>query len=205
MVAAPAAGRKCCDLTASPAKLSPDIQGEERIIARTFRRVVTGHNEAGKSIIWKDGPSPQTIEPLPGLFLHEYWETTAPADNTGDTDTAIRENSIEPHDPNGTIFRVVDFPPDEMWKDADVGAAFDEMGSGGAHDGASDTPGMHETQTTDFAIVLEGEIWAVMEEGETMLRAGDVLVQRGTNHAWSNRSDKNAAVAFVLVGAKPRT
>ncbi|MBO23477.1 MAG: cupin [Rhodospirillaceae bacterium] len=174
-------------------------------MARTFRRVVTGHNDAGRSIIWKDGPSPQAIEPLPGLFLHEYWETTAPADNTGGTDTAIRENSIEPHDPNGTIFRVVDFPPDEMWKDADVGAAFDEMGSGAAHDDGANTPGMHETQTTDFAIVLEGEIWAVMEEGETMLKAGDVLVQRGTNHAWSNRSDENAAVAFVLVGAKPRS
>jgi mannose-6-phosphate isomerase-like protein (cupin superfamily) len=174
-------------------------------MARTFRRVVTGHNEAGRSIMWQDGPSPQTIEPLPGLSLHEYWETTAPADNTGDTDTAICEDSIEPPDPNGTIFRVVDFPPNEMWKDADMGAVFDEMGSGGAHDGASDTPGMHETQTTDFAIVLEGEICAVMDEGETMLRAGDVLVQRGTNHARSNRSDTNAAVAFGLVGAKPRS
>ena len=118
------------------------------------RRVVTGHNAAGKSIIWKDGPAPQSIEPLPGLFLHEYWETTAPADNTGDADTAIRENSIEPHDPSGTIFRVVDFPPDEVWKDADVGAAFAEMGSGGAHDDDAETAGMHETQTTDFAIVL---------------------------------------------------
>ena len=54
------------------------------------------------------------------------------------------------------------------------------MGSGSAHDDASDTPGMHETQTTDYAIVMEGEIWAVMETGETKLRAGDVLVQRGT-------------------------
>ena len=96
-------------------------------MTRSFRRVVTGHNAEGKSIILKDGPSPQTLEPLPQLFLHEMWETTAPADNTGEVDTAIRENSIEPHDPNGTIFRIVDFPPDEMWKDADVGAAFDEM------------------------------------------------------------------------------
>ncbi|HCP00387.1 MAG TPA: cupin domain-containing protein [Rhodospirillaceae bacterium] len=173
-------------------------------MARKFRRVVTGHNASGRSVIWKDGPAPQSLEPLPGLFLHEYWETTAPADNAGDVDTAIRENSIEPHDPNGTVFRVVDFPPDEAWKDADVGEAFDKMGSGGAHDDNADTPGMHETQTTDFAIVLEGEMWAVMEEGETLLKAGDVLVQRGTNHAWSNRSGTNAAVAFVLIGAKPR-
>jgi uncharacterized cupin superfamily protein len=63
---------------------------------------------------------------------------------------------------------------------------------------------MHETQTTDYAIVMEGEIWAVMAVGETKLRAGDVLVQRGTNHAWSNRSNKLSIVAFVLVGAEPR-
>ena len=173
-------------------------------MTRRFRRVVTGHNAEGKSIIWRDGPSPQVLEPLPQLTLHELWETTAPAVNTGETDTAIRENSIEPHDPNGAIFRIVDFPPDEVWKDADVGAAFSEMGSGDAHDDDAETAGMHETQTTDFAIVLSGEIWAVMEEGETMLSVGDVLVQRGTNHAWSNRSNEHAAVAFVLIGAEPR-
>ena len=78
------------------------------------------------------------------------------------------------------------------------------MGSGDAHDGASENAMMHETQTTDYAIVMEGEIWAVMEADETKLKAGDVLVQRGTNHAWSNRTDKNAVVAFVLVGAAPR-
>jgi hypothetical protein len=173
-------------------------------MTRSFRRVVTGHNAEGKSIILKDGPSPQTLEPLPQLFLHEMWETTAPADNTGEVDTAIRENSIEPHDPAGAIFRIVDFPPDEVWKDADVGAAFSEMGSGDAHDDDAETAGMHETRTTDFAIVMSGEIWAVMEDGETKLNAGDVLIQRGTNHAWSNRSEQPAAVAFVLIGAKPR-
>ncbi|NNE84275.1 MAG: cupin domain-containing protein [Alphaproteobacteria bacterium] len=173
-------------------------------MARTFRRVVTGHNADGKSIIWKDGPPPQSLEPLPQLFLHEIWETGALADNTGEDDPAIRENAIEPHDPAGTIFRYVEFPPDEVWKDADVGEAFDQMGSGGAHDDDADTPGMHETQTTDYAIVLEGEMWAVMEEGETLLKANDVLIQRGTNHAWSNRSGKPALMLFVLIGAKPR-
>ena len=78
------------------------------------------------------------------------------------------------------------------------------MGSGSVHDDASDTPGMHETQTTDYAIVMEAKIWAVMETGETRLRAGDVLVQPGTNHAWSNSSNKLSIVAFVLVGAEHR-
>ena len=172
---------------------------------KNFRRVVTGHQiEDGKSFIWKDGAPPQSLEPMPELILHEIWETGSKASNTGDRDAAIRENSIEPHDPAGTIFRIVEFPPDEIWMAGDVGEGFKEMGSGSAHDDASDTPGMHETQTTDYAIVMEGEIWAVMETGETMLRAGDVLVQRGTNHAWSNRSNKLSIVAFVLVGAEPR-
>lgn len=172
-------------------------------MAKTFRRVVTGHNANGRSIIWKDGP-PRMLEPMPQFIVHEIWETTAPADNTGAEDTAIRENRIEPHDPAGTIFRYVEFPPDEAWEGADMGAAFDQMGSSAAHDAESDTSGMHETQTTDYAIVLEGEMYAVMEEGETKLNAGDVLIQRGTNHAWSNRSNKPAVMLFVLIGAKPR-
>lgn len=169
---------------------------------RTFRRVVTGHNAEGKSIILSDGPPPQTFEMLPQLFSHEIWETGAPADNTAEGDPAIRDMKIEPHDPAGNIFRYVEFPPDEVWKDADVGEAFDKMGSGGAHDADADTPGMHETQTTDYAIVLEGEMWAVMEEGETKLNAGDVLIQRGTNHAWSNQSDDVCVMAFVLINGE---
>lgn len=173
-------------------------------MARTFRRIVTGHNAAGKSILWQDGPSPNVVEVLPQLNLHELWQTTAPADNTGEEDTALGPIQLEPRDPSGTVFRIVDFPPDEVWKDSDVGEAFEKMHSADAHDGEAETAAMHETQTTDYAIVIEGEIWAVMDEGETKMSVGDVLVQRGTNHAWSNRSDKPAAVAFVLIGAKPR-
>jgi len=64
---------------------------------------------------------------------------------------------------------------------------------------------MHRTRTLDYAIVLSGEIWAVLDEGEVLLRAGDCLVQRGTNHAWSNRSDVPCTIAFVLVAAAPRS
>ncbi len=62
---------------------------------------------------------------------------------------------------------------------------------------------MHLTDTVDYAIVLEGEIWSVMDEGETLMRTGDVLIQRGTNHAWANRSQKTARIAFVLIDGKP--
>ena len=64
---------------------------------------------------------------------------------------------------------------------------------------------MHKTETVDYAIVLEGEIWSVMDEGETLMRAGDVLIQRGTNHAWANRSSRTARIAFVLIDAEPKT
>ena len=64
-------------------------------------------------------------------------------------------------------------------------------------------PGFHKTASVDYAIVLSGEIYALMDEGETLLKQGDVLVQRGTNHAWSNRSDAPAVLAFVLIGAEP--
>ena len=66
-------------------------------------------------------------------------------------------------------------------------------------------PGMHRTETVDYAIVLEGEIWAVMDEGETLMRAGDVLIQRGTNHAWANRSNATARIAFVLIDGNSGT
>jgi hypothetical protein len=64
-------------------------------------------------------------------------------------------------------------------------------------------PGFHKTDTIDYAIVLSGEIWAMMDEGETLLKQGDVLVQRGTNHAWSNRTNEPAILAFVLIDADP--
>ena len=83
-------------------------------------------------------------------------------------------------------------------------AAFAAMGADHAMDPeGSRHPGMHKTATVDYAIVLSGEIYALMDEGETLLQAGDCLVQRGTNHAWGNRSDAPCLVAFILVSAKP--
>ena len=77
---------------------------------KNFRRVVTGHRiEDGKSFIWKDGAPPQSLEPMPELILHEIWETGSKASNMGDRDAAIRENSIEPHDPAGTILGLLNF------------------------------------------------------------------------------------------------
>jgi mannose-6-phosphate isomerase-like protein (cupin superfamily) len=170
---------------------------------RKIRRVVTGHNEKGKSMIVSDGPSPHVLA-LPGVAdfaLTNLWVTDgSPADNAGDADAAARPVVLEPP-PGGTIFRVVEFPPDNsLGERFDRKAAFATMRAGDAMDpDASRHPGMHKTATVDYAIVLSGEIYAVMDEGETLLRAGDTLVQRGTNHAWSNRSQTPCLVAFILV------
>ncbi|HEV2056292.1 MAG TPA: cupin domain-containing protein [Methylomirabilota bacterium] len=162
-------------------------------MARPMRRVVTGHNAQGKSVILIDVPSPHALEldGLPGVALINLWATDrAPASNAGVADAAARPVVLEPPE-LGTIFRVVDFPLDKrMAGKVDRAKAFAAMGAGHAMD-RSDAryPAMHKTNTVDYALVLVGEIWALMDEGETLLEAGDCLIQRGTNHAWSNRTD----------------
>jgi mannose-6-phosphate isomerase-like protein (cupin superfamily) len=157
-------------------------------------------------VILSDGPSPHVLT-LPGradFALTNLWVTdAAPAGNEGDADAAARPVVLEPPR-SGTIFRVVEFPPERAAAGFDRKAAFAAMGAAHAMDAdASRHPGMHKTATVDYAIVLSGEIYALMDEGETLLRAGDCLVQRGTNHAWSNRSDEPCLVAFILVSARP--
>ena len=174
---------------------------------KPIRRIVTGHNAKGKSIFVSDGPSPHamSIPGVPTFGLTNLWVTdAAPASNAGNDDAAKRPVVLEPP-ASGTIFRVVEFPPDaSLAGKFDRKAAFEAMGAGHAMDAsASRHAGMHKTNTIDYAIVLSGEIWALMDEGETLMKAGDVLVQRGTNHAWSNRGTVPCLVAFILVSARP--
>ena len=177
-------------------------------MARPMRRVVTGHNAQGKSIFLMDGPSSHVLEleAVPGLALIDLWVTDrAPAGgNAGTADPAARPVVLEPPS-RGTIFRVVDFPPERPGvTPPDRHKLFGAMGAGHAMDpSAARHPAMHKTSTVDYALVVDGEIWALMDEGERLLRAGDCLIQRGTNHAWSNRSDRSCRVAFVLVSAEP--
>ena len=171
-----------------------------------IRRVVTGHDENGKSVFLVDGEATavKEMDSMPGLALTDLWRTDgAPAENAGDRDAADRPIVLEPP-PNGTVFRIVEFPPDEAWRGkADAAEAFDSIGAGHAADASSDDPMMHRTATVDYLIVLKGEIWAVLDDGETRLKQGDVMVQRGTNHSWSVRNGKPCLLAAVLVGARP--
>jgi mannose-6-phosphate isomerase-like protein (cupin superfamily) len=170
------------------------------------RRVLTGHDTGGRSTFIADGEAPNVKEmaSMPGLALTDLWETgAAPASNAGDKDAAARAVRLEPPK-NGTILRIVEFPPDSAWRNsADGAAAFKSIGAGHAQDRGSSDPMMHKTSTVDYIIVLKGEIYAVMETGEKLLRAGDILVQRGTNHSWSVRGNEPCIVAAVLVSAKP--
>lgn len=174
---------------------------------RKVRRLVTGHDENGKSKFLSDGDAPAVLvmEKMGDLTVTDLWETyETPASNAGDQDNTERPVHLEPG-PNGTIFRIVEFPPDSAWKhdEASGAEAFDALQASHAADGEHSDPGMHKTNTVDYALVLEGEIWAVMDTDERLMKAGDVLVQRGTNHAWANRTEQNCRVMFVLCDAQP--
>lgn len=170
------------------------------------KRVVTGHDARGRSVVLMGGESPHSffLGKAGGLQLTELWETrSAPADNAGNGDAADHERRIEPVG-SGTVFRIIEYPPDSVrLKALDPERFYSAMGVRAADAATRRHPGMHRTDTVDYCVVLSGEIWAVLDENEVLLRAGDCLVQRGTRHAWSNRSDRPCTIAFVLVAAKP--
>lgn len=170
------------------------------------KRVVTGHDTRGRSVILMEGESPHSfvLEKAGGLQLTELWETTSsPADNLGGADAAEHERRIEPKG-GGTVFRIIEYPPDSVrLKTLKPEEYFSSMGAQAADAATRRHPGMHRTDTVDYAIVLSGEIYALMDEGEVLLHAGDCLIQRGTSHAWSNRTQEPCVIAFVLVAAKP--
>jgi len=170
------------------------------------RRVYTGHDAQGRSIIAADSMATNVKEmaSMPGLALTDLWETgSAPASNAGVADAVTRPVHLEPP-ANGTIFRIVEFPPDSQWRNrADARAAFESIGAGHAKDGGSKDPMMHRTATVDYIVVLKGEIHAIVDTGEVLLKPGDVFIQRGTNHSWSVRGSEPCIIAAVLVAAAP--
>jgi mannose-6-phosphate isomerase-like protein (cupin superfamily) len=167
------------------------------------RRVVTAIDADGRSFVAEDGPSPAGFA-LPGSPFRSdnLWRTgQAPAPVTA-PDTITEHRGVLPP-PGGTVIRAIDFPPQTGAREEQHALArevFARLYPDADHHAGSDrSPGMHTTDTVDYAIVLQGEIWAVMDRDETLLRAGDVLIQRGTAHSWENRSDAVARVVFVLV------
>ena len=142
------------------------------------RRVVTGHDAGGRAVVKINEISKNVISNRPGASACVIWTTDAiPADNAGDADAGLKKTGTTL--PGGTVFRVVEFSP-----------------------GVS--PRVHRTDSIDYAVVISGEIDMELEKGtEVHLRAGDVLVQRGTVHNWINRGKTPCVIAFALIDAKP--
>jgi mannose-6-phosphate isomerase-like protein (cupin superfamily) len=174
----------------------------------TVRRIVTGVSPAGKSRIVADGPAPATfnVPERPGCKVSNVWVTQDAPVPVAEPDGTGSYRGLHPPG-KGTVIRIMDIPPEEKDPErraaaarATAAAIFPDIHRVAAD--RSQHPGMHTTDTVDYAIVLEGEIYAVMEENETLMRTGDILVQRGTNHAWSNRSDRVCRLAFILIDGK---
>lgn len=171
------------------------------------RRIVTGHDEEGRSVFLEDGPAPavKTIPERPDYRLTNLWvtrETPVPVDAP---DHSVDHQGIQPPS-EGTVIRIIDIPPEPEDPEAHaemVRSVFaSQFPDADKSDAAGKHPGMHRTTTVDYALVLQGEIYAVMDEEERLMRAGDVLIQRGTNHAWSNRSGEVCRIAFILIDGR---
>jgi hypothetical protein len=168
------------------------------------RRIVCIDNEEGQSEAIMDGPSPDVrSDPArPGFFSTRIWVTDrTPARIQGIRDTVHLPHTLEPP-PGGSVCRVVTFPPDDVFKGKvgakEVASYFHAMGSPGAstYSPQAPHPYMQQTRALDFCLILEGEITLVLDTEDVHLTAGDTVVQRGTNHAWSNRSTRPCVVAF---------
>jgi len=173
----------------------------------SVRRVVTG-NVGGKSKIVSDGGTRRShvFKSIPGQATTLVWSTPPVPSLPLDGSDVISEQSGYVPAPGETRLMIVTFPPDSVMASIDPGAAGQEFGVHVPDLAARmepDNPGMHTTDTVDYGIVLEGEVWLELDDGkEVHLKPQDVVVQNGTRHAWRNKSDKPVTLAFVLIGGK---
>ena len=175
-----------------------------------IHRVVTGHDAQGKAIVASNGPLPTVVElsTIPGTVFHEVWSThaaPAPVDNGADPSTGPL---MLPPPAQGTRMRFVDIPPDTpeflAHGAARMKQAFSQIGDEQASTVKGDSPHplMHRTESIDYGVVIDGEMTLVLDDSEVLLKPGSVVVQRGTNHAWANRSGKPCRMLFVLIDGR---
>ena len=173
----------------------------------SIRRVVTGKDATGKAIAMIDSVA-TTVHRREELGVTNtlLWVTdSTPADLSNQEDAANKKIGVVAP-PGGTIFRVVEFAPEREVK-ADYETRLQIFqGIGLAPEGDSREkprdPAMHRTKTIDYALILSGEIDMLLDDSEIHLKAGEVVIQRGTNHAWVNRGNQPCQVAFVMIDAK---
>lgn len=173
---------------------------------RPVRRVVTGHDGSGRAVVVMDGNAGSVLHrpSRPGVALTDLWETGGHPSTEVSGDPAARPVALHPP-ADGTVFRVIQFDPEDarLLAAADAGDAFSAMGAGGDLVSGGRHPFMHRTDTVDYAVVLQGRITMLLDDQDVELGPGDVVVQNGTNHAWSNRGDEPCLMAFVLIDAPP--
>lgn len=180
-------------------------------MARPIRRVVTGHDKSGKAVVLSDGAVPVVhSNPMrPGQLSYEVWKTSAMPIPLAAQEPEPTGGKRQLHPaPSGTVFRISEVPPEsdairnmtpEQSRAAFAASNAEDAstwGRGGRH------PLMHRTETVDYAVVLEGEITLLLDEGEVSLKAGDVVIQRGTNHAWRNHTSKPTRMLYVLMDGR---
>jgi hypothetical protein len=173
-----------------------------------IRRIVTGHDSAGKATVVSDGAPPRTVEfkHVPGMSAALLWQTSAES-RVGQTTPDPTSNAQWVPPQGGTNAMVVVLPPDLVM----ASPSFDPMAAGGeymqnlpglAEKFEMEAPGMHTTDTVDYAMVLDGEVHLELDDGRiTKLQKHDFVVQNGTRHGWRNRSDKPVTMLFILTAA----
>lgn len=170
---------------------------------RPLRRIITGHDAKGRSVVVADD-APREL----GTF-HEMWATEgAPTGYGSEDEVAERWVKLEPPE-RGTIFRYFVVHPEDPSVDTDTlerraEKAFGSIGAGHCRPDTSRHAYMHETRTVDYIIVLEGKVTLLLDDDEVELEPHDVVIQRGTNHAWINKGKTPALLAAVLIDAVPR-
>jgi len=144
-----------------------------------IRRVITGHDSSGRAVVKIDEVARNLVSSRPGATAGVVWTTEGfPVDNTGEEDAGLRKTGTTLD--NGTVFRILELAPGV-------------------------TPRNHRTDSIDYAVVMSGEVDMELDDATVHLKAGDVLVQRGTIHNWVNRGTEPCVIAFVLIAAKPVT
>lgn len=157
----------------------------ETPVTTAYRRIVTAHDAQGSSVFVSDETCPHVhmVMGLPNFTVTELWKTGPTIASNSDDDPAKGIPALMPP-AGGSVFRILEMPPDLEWtsKFPDIPA-----------------PTMHRSATIDYAFVIDGEVWAVLDGQELLMRAGDVLIQRETNHGWANRSSRPCRILFVLM------
>jgi hypothetical protein len=174
------------------------MTGEHREVQA--RRIVVGLDEEGRSSIVEDGPTRTRLE-TDAFTLNQIWQATSVPTSVSAENT-LGDEAVIPVPSDGYTFVIATFPPDHEWDYvAGWAKALAESGAPQSLDAHSTIPGLHATDAIDLVTIISGEIYAITETGETLMRPGDCLVQRGTKHAWSNRGTRPCTLAAVHVAA----